>query len=109
MSRSRTDLLADRLRDLQVSTDVETSAIVSVDGLIIASSLLAGSLVTKLPPPSWLRKFQNWHHPKNHEYDGEINETLDNYFSGTTLPSRQTGGLVFLEMRRAVEDLEKLV
>jgi len=22
-----------------------------------------------------LRKFQNWHHPKNHEYDGEINKT----------------------------------
>ena len=31
------------------------------------------------------RKFQNWHHPKNHEYDGEINETWDNYFSGTAL------------------------
>jgi len=31
----------------------------------------------------WLREFQNWHHPKNHEYDGEINETWDNYFSGT--------------------------
>jgi len=30
-----------------------------------------------------LRKFQNWHHPKNHEYDGEINETWDKYFSGT--------------------------
>jgi len=32
-----------------------------------------------------LGKFQNWHHPKNHEYDGEINETWDNYFSGTAL------------------------
>jgi len=32
-----------------------------------------------------LRKFQNWHHPKNHEYDGEINETWDTYFSGTAL------------------------
>jgi len=30
-----------------------------------------------------LRKFQNWHHPKNNEYDGEINETWGNYFSGT--------------------------
>ncbi len=30
-----------------------------------------------------LRKFQNLNHPKNHEYDGEINETWDNYFSGT--------------------------
>ena len=25
-----------------------------------------------------LRKFQNLYHPKNHEYDGEINETWDN-------------------------------
>ena len=32
-----------------------------------------------------LRKFQNLNHPKNHEYDGEINETWDNYFSGTAL------------------------
>jgi len=29
------------------------------------------------------RKFQNLNHSKNHEYDGEINETWDNYFSGT--------------------------
>jgi hypothetical protein len=30
-----------------------------------------------------LRKFQNLNHPKNRKYDGEINETWDNYFSGT--------------------------
>jgi len=27
-----------------------------------------------------LRKLQNLNYPKNHEYDGEINETWDNYF-----------------------------
>jgi len=32
-----------------------------------------------------LRKFQNLNHPKNHEYDGEIDESWDNYFSGTAL------------------------
>jgi len=32
-----------------------------------------------------IRKFQNLNHPKNHEYDSEINETWDNYFSGTAL------------------------
>ena len=43
MSKSRADLMVDCLRDLQTSTpDVEASAIVSVDGLIIASSLPAG-------------------------------------------------------------------
>jgi len=39
----------------------------------------------KLELLAMLRKFQNWHHPKNHEYDGEIDESWDNYFSGTAL------------------------
>jgi predicted regulator of Ras-like GTPase activity (Roadblock/LC7/MglB family) len=40
--RSRTEQLIDRLRDLRVSTpDIEASAIVSVDGLTIASDLPA--------------------------------------------------------------------
>jgi predicted regulator of Ras-like GTPase activity (Roadblock/LC7/MglB family) len=43
MTKSRTERLVDRLRDLQMSTvDVEASALVSVDGLIIASALPAG-------------------------------------------------------------------
>ncbi len=42
MSKSRADLMVNRLQDLRVSTpDVEASAIVSVDGLIIASALPA--------------------------------------------------------------------
>ena len=41
-SMSRTELLVRRLRDLQVSTpDIEASAVVSVDGLSIASSMCA--------------------------------------------------------------------
>jgi predicted regulator of Ras-like GTPase activity (Roadblock/LC7/MglB family) len=40
--RSRTEQLIDRLRDLRVSTpDIEASAVVSVDGLTIASDLPA--------------------------------------------------------------------
>ena len=40
MAKSRAELMVDRLRELQTSTtDVEASAIVSVDGLIIASAL----------------------------------------------------------------------
>ncbi|MGD2147132.1 MAG: roadblock/LC7 domain-containing protein [Anaerolineae bacterium] len=43
MTKSRTERLGDRLRDLRRSTpDVEASALVSVDGLIIASALPAG-------------------------------------------------------------------
>lgn len=40
MAKSRTEQLISRLQDLQTSsTDVEASAVVSVDGLIIASAL----------------------------------------------------------------------
>ncbi|MBN1966365.1 MAG: roadblock/LC7 domain-containing protein, partial [Anaerolineae bacterium] len=43
MAKSRTELMVDRLRDLQSSTpDIEASAVVSVDGLIMASSLPQG-------------------------------------------------------------------
>ncbi|MGQ9625429.1 MAG: roadblock/LC7 domain-containing protein [Anaerolineae bacterium] len=42
MGKSRTELMVKRLRDLQASTpDVEASAVVSVDGLIMASALPA--------------------------------------------------------------------
>ncbi len=42
MAKSRAELMVDRLRDLQASTpDVEASAVVSVDGLIMASALAA--------------------------------------------------------------------
>jgi predicted regulator of Ras-like GTPase activity (Roadblock/LC7/MglB family) len=42
MTKSRNELMADRLRDLQAGTpDIEASAIVSVDGLVMASALPA--------------------------------------------------------------------
>lgn len=40
MTKSRTDIMVDRLRDLQASSpDVEAAAVVSVDGLTMASAL----------------------------------------------------------------------
>ncbi len=43
MVRSRTQLMVDHLRELQINTpDIEASAVVSVDGLIMASSLPSG-------------------------------------------------------------------
>lgn len=40
MTKSRTDTMVDRLRDLQISSpDVEAAAVVSVDGLTMASAL----------------------------------------------------------------------
>lgn len=43
VERTRTDRLVERLRNLQMSTpDIEASALVSVDGLAIASALPGG-------------------------------------------------------------------
>ncbi len=43
MTKSRTQLIVERLRELQASSpDIEASAIVSVDGLTIASALPQG-------------------------------------------------------------------
>ena len=43
MAKSRTDLMVERLRDLQSTTpEIEASAVVSVDGLIMASALPTG-------------------------------------------------------------------
>jgi len=43
MTKSRTQMMVERLRDLQASSpDIEASAIVSVDGLTIASALPQG-------------------------------------------------------------------
>lgn len=40
MSESRSEIIVERLRDLQASSpDIEASAVVSLDGLIIASAL----------------------------------------------------------------------
>src|SRR3954467_5601196 len=42
MAKSRTELMVDRLRDLSRTDGVEASAVVSVDGLIMASALPSG-------------------------------------------------------------------
>jgi hypothetical protein len=44
---------------------------------------ITGTLIFRPESLQGLWKFQNLNHPKNHEYDGEINETWDNHFSGT--------------------------
>ncbi len=43
MAKSRAEMMVERLRDLQATTpEIEASAVVSVDGLIMASSLPVG-------------------------------------------------------------------
>jgi len=121
--KSRVDLMVSRLRDLQGSTtDVEASAVVSVDGLIIASALPAGIEEDRVSAMSAAML------SLGERISGELGRgTLDQvYVHGNhgyvllssvgadavlTVLAREGAklGLVFLEMRRAAEDLTKLV
>lgn len=123
MAKSRKDLMVDRLRDLQLNTpDVEASAVVSVDGLTIASSMpadveedrvaamsaamlslgdrIAGELGRGVLDEVYI-----------HGNDGYVLLTSVGVEAVLTVLTRQQAklGLVFLEMRRAAEDLQKLV
>ncbi|MGD0573969.1 MAG: roadblock/LC7 domain-containing protein [Anaerolineales bacterium] len=121
--KSRVDLMVSRLRDLQGSTtDVEASAVVSVDGLIIASSLPAGieedrvsamsaamlSLGERISSELGRGTLDQVYIHGNHGYVLLMSVGVD---AVLTVLAREGAklGLVFLEMRRAAEDLTKLV
>lgn len=123
MRKSRNDLMMDRLRTLQANTpDVESSAVVSVDGLIIASSLSVGFEEDRVSAMSAAML------SLGERIAGELGRGLLNevYIHGNdgyvllvsvggeavlTVLARQKAklGLLFLEMRRAAKDLEQLV
>ena len=123
MRKSRTDLMIDRLRDLQGNTpDVEASAIVSVDGLTIASSLPARVEEDRVAAMSAAML------SLGERISGELGRGMldEVYIHGdegyvllmsvgeeavlTVLARREAKlGLVFLEMRQATQDLEQLV
>jgi predicted regulator of Ras-like GTPase activity (Roadblock/LC7/MglB family) len=123
MGKSRTELLVDRLRALQVDTpDVEASALVSVDGLVIASSLPGGVEEDRVSAMSAAML------SLGERIASELGRGLLDqvYVKGAggyvllsavgeeavlTVLARQGAklGLVFLEMRRAAENLERLL
>ena len=123
MAKSRTELMVDRLRDLQTSTsDIEASAVVSVDGLIMASALPSGVEEDRVSAMSAAML------SLGERIAGELGRgSLDEVYihgdegyvllmaSGmdavlTVLAREQAKlGLVLLEMRRAAQDLEQLV
>ncbi len=123
MTRSRTEQMVARLKDLQVSTpDIEASAVVSVDGLIIASALppdveedrvsamsaamlslgerIAGELGRGLLDQVYVRGA-----------NGYVILSAVGEEAVLTVLARQEAklGLVFLDMRRAAEDLNRLI
>jgi predicted regulator of Ras-like GTPase activity (Roadblock/LC7/MglB family) len=123
MVRSRTEQIVARLRDLQVSTpDVEASAVVSVDGLIIASALPADVEEDRVSAMSAAML------SLGERIAGELGRgTLDQvYIRGAngyvilmsvgeeavlTVLAREGAklGLIFLDMRRATQDLARLI
>lgn len=123
MDNNRTESMITRLRDLQANTpDVEASAVVSVDGLIIASALppsveedrvsamsaamlsLGERIATELGRGTLDQVYI-------HGDTGFVILTAVGSDAVLTVLAREHAklGLVFLEMRRAAEDLTRLV
>ncbi|MGB2895213.1 MAG: roadblock/LC7 domain-containing protein [Anaerolineales bacterium] len=123
MEKTAHEAMVDRLHDLQGRTpDVEASAVVSIDGLTLAASLpstveedrvsamsaamlslgerIAGELGRGSLDEVYI-----------HGDDGYVLLTSIGMGAVLTVLARKQSklGLVFLEMRRAAEDLEKLI
>lgn len=123
MAKSRTEQLLDSLRDLQASSgDVEAAAIVSVDGLSMASSLPAGIEEDRVSAMS-AAMLSLGERIANELTRGEleqVNVRGDNGYviltsvgeeAVLTVLARKDAklGLILLDVNRAVETLEKIV
>ncbi len=123
MAKSRTELMVDRLRDLQATTpEIEGAGVVSVDGLIMASSLPAGveedrvsamsaamiSLGERISGELGRGMLDQVHIKGNNGY--VILMSVGEEAVLTTLVREGAKlGLIFLDMRRTASDLEKLI
>ncbi len=120
---SRTDQMVSRLREMQISTpDIEASAVVSVDGLTMASALPPGieedrvaamaaamlSLGERIASELGRKTLEQVyiHGDKGHVFVVAVGEE-----AVLTVLCREQAklGMVLLDMRRAAEDLSKLV
>jgi predicted regulator of Ras-like GTPase activity (Roadblock/LC7/MglB family) len=123
MTRSRTEQMVARLRDMQAaSPDIEASAVVSVDGLIMASALPAEVEEDRVSAMS-AAMLSLGERIAAELGRGGLDQVYIRGKSGfviltavgeeavlTALAREQAKlGLVFLEMRRAAEDLRKVV
>jgi predicted regulator of Ras-like GTPase activity (Roadblock/LC7/MglB family) len=123
MTQPRTDQMVNRLREMQAaSPDIEASAVVSVDGLIIASALPTEveedrvsamsaamlSLGERIASELGRGSLEQVYIRGDHGY--VILTAVGEEAVLTALASERAKlGLVFLEMRRAAEDLERLI
>ncbi len=123
MDRARREQLVKRLRELQTNTtDVEASAVVSVDGLIIASSLPGGVEEDRVSAMS-AAMLSLGERIAGELGRGGLDEVYIHGSSGyvlltgagteavlTVLAREQARlGLILLEMRRAAQDIGKVV
>ncbi len=123
MAKSRTELMVDRLRDLQSSTpDIEASAVVSVDGLIMASSLPSNVEEDRVSAMS-AAMISLGERIAGELGRGELDQVYIRGESGfvilmsvgeeavltSLIRENAKLGLIFLDMKRAADDLEKLV
>lgn len=123
MTKTRTDIMVDRLRDLQASSpDVEASAVVSVDGLTIASALPRNVEEDRVAAMS-AAMLSLGERISNELGRGNLDQVYIRGNSGfvvlmsvgeeavlTVLAREQAKlGLLFLDMRRTVDDLAKLL
>ena len=123
MTKSRTQLMVERLREMQAaSMEIEASAVVSVDGLIMASALptdveedrvsamsaamlsLGERIASELNRGALEQVYIRGDH-------GYVILTAVGEEAVLTALAREGAklGLIFLEMRRAAEDLERVV
>lgn len=123
MTKSRTELMVDRLRDMQVSSpDIEASAVVSVDGLPIATSLpreveedrVSAMSAAMLSLGERIASELGRGDLSEVQIKGEkgyvILQSLGTEAVLTVLAREGAKlGLILLDMRRAAEDLSKLV
>ncbi len=122
MAKSRTELMVDRLRDLQRTDGVEASAVVSVDGLIMASALPSGVEEDRVSAMS-AAMLSLGERIASELGRGVLDQVYIRGKSGyvilmavgeeavlTTLAREDSKlGLIFLDMRRAADELAKLV
>jgi predicted regulator of Ras-like GTPase activity (Roadblock/LC7/MglB family) len=123
MPKSRAEQMVDRLRGLQASTpDIEASAVVSVDGLIMASSLPVGVEEDRVSAMS-AAMLSLGERIASELGRGVLDQVFIHGKGGyvvlssvgqdavlTVLAREQAKlGLIMLDMRRAAEDLSKLV
>ena len=123
MTASRAEQLVNRLREMQAaSPEIEASAIVSVDGLTIASALPAGTEEDRVSAMS-AAMLSLGERIATELNRGKLDQVYVHGDAGYVLLSaigedavltalaREGAklGLIFLEMRRAAEDLSRLI